>query len=330
MRITLILMQTALLLLLAALVVMAGGSLSAMTALSAGGGPAVLGAVFFLAGLILTVLAALTLYVLPLSLAAGVTLFFAVLAGWRPLRWTRFLGIAANLFGIGYCALLYFKADIPFSLIVPLGVFFAVNICFFALLPVRPSLRLTRKATRIAIPVLYLAPSAAIAAAALSAEKLSTSARVFALLIVLAYALPALYNWRAIAVVTGPPTQKTAWKLGISLAVSLLLLVTLFPLGLPLFLGTLLLWLLLETSLLYPTETPLAGSGRDWIARILGRLPAPAAGNVSLSDIAATAMPDERLARADEIVEIPNEKEPHHGNQNNEPKGQTGAAAGED
>jgi hypothetical protein len=275
MRAMLINLQVVVILVMIFVTVAAGGGLASLTTLGAGVGPAALGAGLFILMLVVGAIIGFTAVVLPTTLLAALTLFFAILSGYRYLLWTRFVGIAINaafaLLVIG----LYHSAEIEGSaiLIAPLLILSFINGGLFLLLPRRPDRRLTEKLAYCAIPVLHALPLAIVAAAIVAhPPDFNAADYVFLAILFLLYTLPFYFNFRTIPA-TRTLDGRLARRLAVSLAMTALALVLVFPLGLSLCLATLLLLELAEFEVFHPASAPPPGSVHHWLARTLGELP---------------------------------------------------------
>ena len=250
----------------------AGSSVLSMSAMG-GVGPAAAAAGVYILMLQLAAAAGLVLVVAPYTFISGVTLLFAVLAGYRYLRWMRILGILTNLAGIGYFYGAAYLADATAGMIwLPFCFLPLFNIILFLLMPKRPSVYLTRKCAYLAIPILYAAPVIVVIAALLSGSlRPGFGATLFLLALLGLYTLPFYYVLHAVPA-TKPPYPELGKRLLWSVLVTVLLLLILFPLGLPLAIGVVLLLELAEISLLYPQTNPSPESIHYWIVKYFGRL----------------------------------------------------------
>lgn len=282
MRIILMNIQMTVLLFMAFLIAMAGSGLAGMSTLAVGTGPAALGGVFIIVTLAAAALIGLVAFVIPLSIFSSLSLLFGLLAGWRYLRWCRFLGIAANFAGAAYFVAVHFAGYLPLELLCLFLAYHFFTIVLFLLFPRRPNLRLTKWGVAIAQPLLYLGSAGTLAfLIAISSAKMSRADLTVIIVILLLFGLPYVYNYFAVPWAAKPPGKRLAWKLGISLVIATAAALLFFPLGIFIMIGTLMLFQLAEVTLLYPAATPPAGGVQEWVARILGRLPegwAPAAG----------------------------------------------------
>jgi hypothetical protein len=290
MRAMLINIQVMVILVMIFVTIAAGGGLASLTALGAGVGPAAFGAGLFIFMLFVGAIIGFVAVVLPTTLLAVSTLFFAILSGYRHLRWTRFVGAAVNAAFAFLVAGLYHLSEIEGSafLIIPLFILPFINGCLFLLLPRRPDRRLTEKLTYCAIPVLHALPLVIVAAAIIAhPPDFNAADYVFLAILFLLYTLPFHFNFRTIPA-TRTLNGRLARRLAVSLAMTVLALILVFPLGLSLCLTTLLLLELAEFAVFHPASVPQPGGVHHWLARTLGRLPEatePAA-------TSATSIPD--------------------------------------
>lgn len=282
MRMLLINLQVIVLLLIAVLFTALGGGAASMAARTLAGLPAFLSGFAAIAPAVADLLAGFAVFVFPLLFVSGLSLFFAVLAGWRPFRWCRVPGVLVNLAGIASCLFIVLAAEVDdYPPAAALAVYMGGNIFLFLRIPPQSDPRRAVREVVLSQLLLYLLPAGLFSGAFLfsqAAMELDSRDRVYCSLILLAYFLPFGYNLLAVGVVRRFPERRAVRKLAVSGAVALAAFTVFFPLGLPLVVGTLLLLELAELSLLYPAEVPRPGGVRDWIARVLGDRPAvPAA-----------------------------------------------------
>lgn len=254
--------------------VMAGGGLVSMAALGAGFGPAALGAGVFILMLFVGAIIGFAAVVLPIALLAAFTLLFAILSGYRHLRWTRFAGIAVNaVFALIIIGLYCFSETKGAVLLMPLLVFPLINGCLFLFLPRRPNHSLTEKFTYCAIPVFHTIPLLIIVLEIIANPPgFDAGDSLFLGILFLLYTLPFYFNFRTIPA-TRTLNRRLAFRLAISLAMTVLALIFVFPLGLPLCFTTLLLFELAEFAVFRPAFVPEPDSVHYWLARTLGQLP---------------------------------------------------------
>lgn len=277
MRIVLIGIQVAVLMTMAFISIAAGGSLASLPALATGVGPAAVGAGVYVLMLFAAAAVGFVAIVIPTSILAATTLVFAITAGYRYLRWTRLLGILANLIAGGVVTLPhFFTEEHPLFLTALLLLYPCGNAILFLLMPRVPRVNLTRRLCRIAVPCLYLPVLAtAIFVCTRGSANLGMQAYLFFALFLLLYLFPFYYGYRTLSY-TKQPSTALAIRLAILALMTLPVLFVLFPLGLPLGMSLYLLLALSEISLLYPVTTPPPDGVRYWIARTLGRLPTTA------------------------------------------------------
>lgn len=274
MRIALVAVQTAVILTMIFVSVLAGGGLASLTAVGAGVGPAAIGAGMYILALFAAAAAGFAVFVVPISLMSAASLLFALLSGYRHLRWCRFAGVLANLAGIAYFVALYVAAQIGApSLLVPLLILPVANCVLFLLVPRRPNVRLTHTAVLAAIPLIYAILPLICALAILNGEtSYGTSAWIGFAIIFAIHTLPHYFAFRTIPA-TQIPGRRLLIRLAILFAIAALELVVVFPMGLPLAVCALLLLALAEMRILYPDVMPPQGGALYWLARTLGRLP---------------------------------------------------------
>lgn len=283
MRILLVHIQLAIFLtLIAALALVAGGlaALPGLAGLAVGAvsTPGALGGLVMMPAILVSILAgaaiALFAFALPLSLISGLTLVFALTAGFRYLRWTRLLGILTNLIGLTYFIILYCNTELlGDKLLAAFLTLLIANSLLFLMMPRRPNYRLTRAFVSVAIPFIYLVPAGLFLLAVLSGSQRFWTVDTFIIGgLLLALAWPFYYNFRTIPI-TGIIDQALLRRLAISAAISLAALILISPAGIILSLSTILLLQLSEISLLYPNLTPPEGGKHYLLARFLGRLP---------------------------------------------------------
>lgn len=274
MRIILLSVQIAVIMLMTFITVAAGGGLASTLALGGGVGPAAAAAGVYILMIFAAAVVGFVAFVLPTAILAAVTLVFAVLSGYRYLRWTRFLGIMANLAGAAYCLLpLLWDQDFPLVILAIFLLYPGFNIALFLVLPRRPNIRLTRTLSYVAIPVLYaFAPILAILVLVTRPPSFTALQYLILLVFLAIYTFPFYFVLRTIPH-TQSPTPRLLVRLAISCLMAAAALFVIFPLGLPLGISTFLVLALTEISLLYPDAPPPHGGFRFRIARTLGRLP---------------------------------------------------------
>ena len=280
MRILLINIQILVLVVISAAVTAAGGSLAGMTAGGMGVGPAMLGAAAYLIAVFTAALAVFVVFAVPLALISSATLIAAILSGYRYLRWVRFIGVFANILGAAYfLGLPYLTELVPMEITAAFALLPCCNAILFVLIPKRPNTRRTFAMAKIYNPAAFLcvaAPITIVAVNSLLSPDVGVACAGGVALVL--YALPLLYNHRAISTIDRAGVDAlTVRKTAISSLVTILALIFIFPLGLPLLFGSLLLLELLELKLAYPAEPPPHGTPRYWIARVMGGPPLSAA-----------------------------------------------------
>ena len=274
MRIILVGIQIAVLSLMVFVSVSVGGGLASLTALAGGYGPAAIGAGVYILMMFALALTGFVALVLPLSLLASANLLCGVLAGYRPLRWVRFLGVLANLLAVFAIVVpRFFLPDYPVGLMVFLLAYPIVNMALLAILPKRPNVRRTRIACRIAIPCLY-GGVLALLVIVICVAKPEWKAPTYAILggFVLLCGVPFYYAFRIVPRTRKPDLPLFYRVLALS-AMAAVLLILFYPFGLPLAISWYLVVALAEMSLLYPGEYPEGRGGCYWLARTLGKLP---------------------------------------------------------
>lgn len=273
MRIILMGLQITVLTVLILISIAAGGGLASLSALAAGSGPAALGgALYFITAFVAAVVGFVAL-VVPGAILAAITLVCAVTAGYRYLRWTRFLGVAANLVPLLILLLPYFlPGDYPYIIMALLVAYPCINIALFFLLPRRPSIKLARRICRVFLPILYLPIPATILYFAIERGTIDTGGQIFMTILFLFYFFPLYYGYKTLNF-TKSPDRRLAVRLVILALLVIPNLVLTLILGIPSVVTLFVLLALAELSILYPSTMPPPGSALYWVARTLGRLP---------------------------------------------------------
>lgn len=293
MRIILMGLQITVLMIMIFISVAAGGGLASLSAVSAGYGPAAMAAGVYILTIFAAAAVGFVAIVLPVSILAATTLVFAISAGYRYLRWTRFLGMCANLAAMALIILPHFLAEnYPVIITAFLLLYPCVNALLFLLMPRVPKVTLTRRLCRIAVPCLYLPVLGIVLLVFFGKQSnLDTWSYVIFSIFLLLYLFPFYYGYHTLSY-TKQPTSALATRLGILILMTVPVLLLVFPLGLPLAMSLYLLLALSEISLLYPTAAPPPGGVRYWMARTLGRLPAASAAMTpTLSESPAKYLP---------------------------------------
>jgi len=205
----------------------------------------------------------------PIMLALSATLISAILSGYRYLRWTRWLAVAANVLAIAYCL-----KFVPFNvLVLILIIFLSVDIILLGLMPDRPNLKMTAKALLWFHPLLGLVFPIILWAALANSGSGSGAAGLWFFVSALS-CVPFYFNRRAARNFSRKPVLT-------ALIVSTLFLflwgLVCAPLALPLSFSLLGLLAQAEMGLLYPEDLPAPGSPRYYISRYLSRARPPAA-----------------------------------------------------
>ena len=246
-----------------------------------GGGPvAMAGMLFWLFSLVATGIVFATL-ILPFLITLSITLFCAITAGYRFLRWTRWIGIGANSIAALYFMFFMDVEKVPHWGTAQWGIvaFFLLNIVLLYALPKRPDVIRSRRII-VRAHLGLLAGVAILLAAAVfwMQENPRGSANTIPLLPILlffaVYSLPFLLNYSVSRTIT---LQGDSKRILVPLSVSVLvvgLILLLLPVFiLPVGLSLLFLLGLLEMLLLYPSEAPVRNSPRYFLVMLLGRLP---------------------------------------------------------